>query len=335
MRRVGGDAAFVAEAVDLRLLLARLLDGRAPGRPRDLPVAVGPPLGDHVRAVPAGAAEGDADRRPLVAVVAERPRPADELAVGVDAVDVDGRRPLLDELDLGHVEAGRHVHDRVVGVLLVNHLGDVVEGVPHLEVGVEEVVLVAEPPHQDGRVVLVGADDLAEPRELGLDGPAVVVVEALALLTGPETERHAQPLLVGLVEDVDGLARAPRPDRVGPVLDGAVEVHQPADPSDVIRLTAAVHRPRAVLVLSELDGDGPFVGRLVLDDAGGSRSVGRGLGLDGGRREDGEEQERARHSSLFGRGRPFVRGSGVRNPRRGGGCRGRPRPPPPCTRRAA
>ena len=111
-------------------------------------------------------------------------------AVGIDPQDVHARTMGLDHVRFGRVESRDDRHRGVVRIHLMDEGGDLFNGLPHLEIGVPQVHLVADAPDQNGRMVLVLEDLGFELLNLGTNGILVIVIHARSFGADIQTERH-------------------------------------------------------------------------------------------------------------------------------------------------
>ena len=106
-------------------------------------------------------------------------------------------------MDVPHLVAADLRHDghrRMVGVDLVGHLGQFLDGSPKLGRVVAAFHLVAQAPEQQGRVLLVLQHRAADVLGLARDRPGIVVAEPLVLVAQPAADGDGQPAPLGFVQ---------------------------------------------------------------------------------------------------------------------------------------
>ncbi len=174
------------------LLAAGRFDRRAPVGARSRPLPERTHLGDHQRALPAlrAHAVGHGMQR---------------LAVGVDAEHLDAGRQLAQLLDLVGAGFGKDGDGGMLRIALAHQPGGLLDRRPDgggiRQLGLD---LVADAPHQQGRVVLVAVDEFLELLHQRSDLGRIAVVEAAARMLHPEAGDHLQPVLLRLVEHEAG-----------------------------------------------------------------------------------------------------------------------------------
>ena len=225
-------------AVGIRLGRAVQLDWGAPFGGRHLPVADGAPFGDH--------------QRQFRVERLEHFREDEHIAVDLDAEKIEvGRAPPDHPGEFGGHPGGGG-RGGVVGVELVDHLGDVVHRVVHPGVLVFEIEFVADHPDQQRGMVAVGQYGFPGLLELPGDGFGVVIVEAMAFPGDFNAQRHAQAKLVGEVEHA-AVADPPGANRIAAVMRQRFEIAECFRPraADRIGFAAAIQsevaRPAAYL----------------------------------------------------------------------------------------
>ena len=117
----------------------------------------------------------------------------------------------MDVLHAVAAQLGHHGHRRMIRVELLRHARDVIHRRPDGGVVALAVTLhlVADAPHQHGRMVLVGQHDLAGGLILVGDLPGVVVTETVPFVTQPDANRDAQAELLRLGKDSAQVVGAP------------------------------------------------------------------------------------------------------------------------------
>ena len=91
-------------------------------------------------------------------------------------------------------------------VEFVTHPGDILYGIPDLQIAVVMVDLIANAIKQQGRMVFDLEDDFPELFELCLYLVLVVIVKAVPLMLYPESQHYRESMGLGLVEYVQGIA---------------------------------------------------------------------------------------------------------------------------------
>ena len=118
---------------------------------------------------------------------------------------------------------------------------DLLDGLPHLEIGIPQIHLVADAPDQDGGVVLVLEDLRLELLDLGSDGIFIIVVHPRPFGPDIQAERHGHVIPERRIQKV-GLARAPEPDRIGPGSLQQREMGLRPGPKDVVGFPVPLQR---------------------------------------------------------------------------------------------
>ena len=192
----------------------RKLHGRSPGCLFHLPIADRAPLRHHERTVETGF--GDSVRQP------------EQAAVHLEADEVDGRRPRLDfRYDIRPEVRQRRRH-RMVRIQFVDHLRDIVDGVPDARVGVAFIQLVADEPEQQGWVIFILEDFVTDPRQLRGDGVGIIVVKAVTLGRHGQSKRNRDAMRVRRIQQLPGVLvvalRGPGPDRITAVSGKSLDI---------------------------------------------------------------------------------------------------------------
>ena len=199
---LGEDAFFVTALVEIGLVRAGLLVGRAPLGLRHLPGPDGTEFGQHEWLGCTAIAEMFSDDQGT--------------AVGIHAVDIDGGAAPVNVVDAFSVDEGRYRHRGMVRVEFLDHRGNVIDGFPDGRVVavLETLHLVADAPQQQCRVVLVTQHSRAGPFELLSNLCRIVVVETVALMAEPDADSDGQAERVRLVQEFTNAVRRPRTNRV-------------------------------------------------------------------------------------------------------------------------
>ena len=235
----------IALLVKVRLRGAGLLDGAAPVGLRHLPEARRPPLGKDIGLVPT--------------VLGEPRLDVPDVAVGVDADEVERRRAPLKAAQLrGQTRAQRRQH-RVIRIFFVDGLRQLVDRVVDLPVdrrlaldvrvaAVGQVVkFVSQLPEEHGRVVFVRAHHRHDRFELLLHGLGGAVVHAAALRGDRQVKLHGEAPLMCAVEHLgvagtDGIAAVPgEPFEVRSGAFGPLHVTRLAAAHDLKPAAALLH----------------------------------------------------------------------------------------------
>lgn len=96
---------------------------------------------------------------------------------------------------------GQHRHGRMFRIELPDQRGGLFDAGPDLAViGKFCLDLVAEAPHQQGRVIAIAFDELLQAVHLRPHLRQVTVIEAAARMLQPETGNHLQAMFLGFVQ---------------------------------------------------------------------------------------------------------------------------------------
>ena len=112
--------------------------------------------------------------------------------VSVDPKHIDIGAVGSDHVDFGRIDAGKHRGGGMMGIHLVNELGQGLHGIPNTGVGVLQIHLIPDSPKQQCRVVFVFQDFLLELGQLTFHSMHVVVIHARPLRPQiqPQHDRH-------------------------------------------------------------------------------------------------------------------------------------------------
>jgi hypothetical protein len=91
---------------------------------------------------------------------------------------------------------------RMVRIQFVDHLRDIVDGVPDARVGVAFIQLVANEPEQQGWVIFVLEDFVTDHRQLRGNGVGIVVVEAVTLGRHGQSKRNRDAVRVRRIQQL-------------------------------------------------------------------------------------------------------------------------------------
>jgi hypothetical protein len=203
----------------------------------------------------------------------------EQTAVYLEADEVDRRSPRLNLGDDVRFEAGYRRRHRMVRIQFVDHLRNVVDGVPYRGIGVAVIQFIADQPEQHGRMVLVLEHLFPNRSQLRGDGVGVVVVEAVTFCRHGQSERDGNTMRVRFVEQrfrvlviVDG---APRPDRVAAV---------PCEACDIVPAHAGAPDHVGLAIPEK-----PVSGIRLHDLYSGLRGIGFGVGRTG--HDEGKNDE--------------------------------------------
>ena len=204
---VRGDGDFIALAVHVRLDRAVVFNRRAPGGLADFPMSSGAPFGHHIWTVPT--------RGVKVA------RQVDDVRIHLNGeqVQVGGAGLVLIHQIL--VQAGERRGGGMIWIHLMNHFGNVIDGVPNLGVGGVQIQFIADVPHQQGGMILVFQNLGLDCRQLSGHGPGVGIIKPLPLAGNVQAHGDIQTVFISAVQDLlPGLApvlRAPGAKGISPV----------------------------------------------------------------------------------------------------------------------
>ena len=174
-----------------------------------------------------------------------------DIAVHLNADEIDIRSALLHQASQLRIEAGQGRSDRMASVHFVNHPGDVVDRVEYARILEKQVGLVADHPRQKCRMILVLHHFAARVFELLRDGPLIVVVEAVALAADLDAHDDRHAVAFGLVQDLPGSREAavgsPGAERIAAVRGKVSDIGKfDARAPDRVRFPAAQQRVAAV-----------------------------------------------------------------------------------------